>query len=107
MKTPRQNVSEAEAEPGAIDEIVEDLEQQDVLPPDTGSDTVMNDDLELAGEQAGRWDNPVGGQPHQAGRTALEDEINPSEILVQQGVTEAEDELEEMEDSETPPEEGE
>ena|SRR5436190_23440971 len=107
MKTSQQTTGEAEADPDAIEEIVEDLEQQDVLPPDSGSDTVMNDDLDVVGEQAGRWDDPVGGQPHHAGRTALEDEINPSEILVQQGVTEAEDELEEMEASETPPEEGE
>jgi hypothetical protein len=110
MKTPQQQAREAEAGPEAIEEIVEDLGQQDVLPPDTGAGTVMNDELEVTGEQAGRWDDPVGGQPHHAGRKALEDETKSSEILVQRGVAEAADELEEMEEmeaSENPPEEGE
>jgi hypothetical protein len=107
MKTSRQNVHKAGAEPEAIEKVVEDLEQQDVLPPDSGSGTMTNDELEVVGEQAGRWDDPVGGQPHQAGRKPLEDETKASELLVQQGVTEAEEELEEAEDDELPPEENE
>ena len=107
MKTPRPPAREREAEPEVIEQIVEDLGQQDVLPPDSGSDAVTTGDLEKVGEQAGRWDDPIGGQPHQAGRTALEDETKSSEILVQRGVSEAADELEEIEDSETPPEENE
>jgi hypothetical protein len=67
----------------------------------------MNDELEVVGEQAGRWDDPVGGQPHHAVRKPLEDETKSAEILVQRGVAEAENELEEMETSETAPEEGE
>jgi hypothetical protein len=107
MKTPKQQVREAQAEPEAIEEIVEDLGQQDVLPPDTGAGAVMNDELEVTGEQAGRWDDPVGGQPHHAARKALEDETKSSEILVQRGVTEAADELEDMQATENSPEEGE
>jgi hypothetical protein len=107
MKTPRQDAPEAEPEPEAIEKIVEDLGQQDVLPPDSGGSTMMNDELEVVGEQAGRWDDPVGGQPHQAMRKALEDETKSSEILVQRGVTEAENELDEIESSENSPEEGE
>jgi hypothetical protein len=107
MKTPQQNAPEAEPAPEAIEEIVEDLGQQDVLPTGAGGGAVIDDELEVVGEQAGRWDEPVGGQPHHAGRKALEDETKSSEILVQRGVTEAADELEEMESSETAPEEGE
>jgi hypothetical protein len=105
MKTPRQETREPQADPEVIDEIVEDLVQQDVLPPDAGDGTVMNDDLEEVGEQAGRWDEPVGGQPHHAGRTALDDETKSSEILVQRGVSEAADELEDAEGGEMPAEE--
>ena len=105
MKAPRP--APAQPYPEAIvEEIVEDLGQQDVLPTGTGSEVMTSNDAEMvAEEQASRWDDPVGGQGHQAGRTPLEDETNPSEVLVQRGVNEAAEELRELDDAEAPAEE--
>jgi TATA-binding protein-associated factor Taf7 len=92
-------------ETDVVEKIVDDLAQQDVLPPETQSDvpddvaTVMN-----AEDQAGNWEDPAGGKGHQAARTPLEDESEAAEILVERGVSEAEAELEELDEEETPEE---
>lgn len=95
-------------DPEIVDQIVEDLGQQDVLPAGPDTDIMSPHDAEMiAEEQAGRWDEPVGAQGHQAKRMALEDETKSSEMLVQRGVTEAAEELRELDDEEASPEEAE
>jgi hypothetical protein len=93
-------------EPEAIERIVDDLSQQDVLPSNEGDATMSADDeLIDAGEQAGSWNEPAGGVGHQMKRTPLEDETKAAEVLVQRGVNEAADELDELQEDETSPEE--
>jgi hypothetical protein len=99
---------EGKAEPQVIEQIVEDLEQQDVLPALSGEPIVDQDEPQMVGvdEFSGNpesWNNAMGGRPHSAGRTALEDEVPPGELLVQRGITEAVDELSELDAIENPP----
>lgn len=102
MKTPRPQDRVSEV----VDEIVEDLGQQDVLPASEGTAVMSSDEAVLtADELAGTWGDPVGTNGHQAPRTPLEDEANPAEILVQRGAEEAADELQELDDAEAPKEE--
>ena len=92
-------------DPDTVEEIVEDLAQQDVLPMNADPENAASPDEEMTAEEhAGRWDEPVGDQGHQAKRTALEDEAKASEVLVQRGVSEAEEELEELDADESSPE---
>jgi len=89
--------------PTNVEDIVEDLGQQDVLPAETDGEVMSSRDAELvAEEQTSRWDDPVGGQGHQAGRTPLDDETKAAEVLVQRGVNEAVEELRELDATETP-----
>ena len=99
---------EEKAAPQVIEQIVEDLEQQDVLPALNGEPIADQDQPQMVGvdEFSGNpesWNNAMGGRPHSAGRTALEDEVNSSELLVERGITEAVDELSELDAIENPP----
>lgn len=91
-------------EVGIVDEIVEDLTQQDVLPADEADALMSPEEAELtADELVASWGDPVGTSGHQASRVPLEDEANPAEVLVQRGATEAADEIEEMDESDGEP----
>jgi hypothetical protein len=99
---------EGKAEPEVIEQILEDLEQQDVLPTQSGEPIADQDEPQMVGvdqisENPESWNNAMGGRPHSAGRTALEDEIDTSELLVERGITEAVDELSELDAIENPP----
>ena len=94
-----------------IDSIVEDLAQQDVLPIDEGSpdasdplSSLRTDELTSFG-QAGSWDEPIGGEGQRARRIPLEDETKAADLLARRGVTEAADELNEIEEEEVAAEE--
>lgn len=90
----------ADPETQVVDEIVDDLGQQDVLPSEDGDVIMSEEEASLtADELSVAWGDPVGTVGHQAPRVPLEDEANPSEILVQRGATEAADELQELDDS--------
>lgn len=100
MKTLHQPDREDEV----VDEIVEDLGQQDVLPTGGGSATMTSEEAVLiADELSGSWNDPIGTSGHQAPRTPLEDEANPSEVLVERGAAEAADELQELDEADAPP----
>jgi hypothetical protein len=102
MKAPRPPQRETDV----VDEIVEDLSQQDVLPASAQTESMPSRDGDMvAEEQAGNWDEPAGGVGHQAPRTPLEDECKASEALVERGVTEAGEELRELEEEESLPDE--
>ena len=84
-----------------MDSIVEDLNQQDVLPSD--QEPTLDNDLETildTESQASNWGEPVGELGHRAVRSPLEDEVKASEVLVSQGLTEADEELRELEEQE-------
>ena len=94
-----------------IENIVEDLSRQDVMPI---GDEIAEESIDLdpvdAGDpaafrQAERWDEPVGGEGHRAARVPLEDENKAADVLVHRGVTEAADELSELEEDEAAAEE--
>jgi hypothetical protein len=87
--------------PDVIDQVVEDLAQQDVMPAGAGDDAMPDAEADMGFEQAESWNEAVGGQPHQAKRSKLEDETSASELLVQRGVTEAADELGELDAEES------
>jgi hypothetical protein len=99
---------EGKAEPQVIEQIVEDLEQQDVLPTQSGDAIASENEPQMVGvdeisERPESWNNALGGRPHSAGRNALEDEVATSELLVERGITEAADELSELDAIENPP----
>src|SRR4051794_11250360 len=99
---------EGKFEPEVVEGIVEDLEQQDVLPTESGPSIATETEPQVVGvdeisERPESWKSAMGGRPHSAGRTALEDEINPNELLVERGITEAVDELSELDAIENPP----
>lgn len=92
-------------DPDVVEQVVEDLGQQDVMPEGAADDTMPDAEADMGFEQAGSWNDAVGGQPHQAKRSQMEDEASASEMLVQRGVTEAADELDELEAEESMQEE--
>jgi len=84
-----------------VESMVDDLNQQDVLPADEGiSDLSLNDTVDGELDQAGRWDDPVGDTGTRAKRAPLEDEVKASEVLVDQGLNEAEEDLRDLEEDE-------
>ena len=99
---------EGKAEPEVIEQILEDLEQQDVMPTPSGEPIADQGEPQMVGvdeisERPESWNNAMGGRPHSAGRTALEDEVDTSELLVERGIAEAVDELSELDAIENPP----
>jgi hypothetical protein len=98
---------EGKSEPEVIEQIIEDLGQQDVLPTRSGEPIATETEPQVVGEDeinpGESWNSADAGKPHQAGRVALEDEVNPEELLVERGITEAVDELEELDETENPP----
>ncbi len=90
-----------DADSRAVETIVEDLAQQDVLPADVESSIAPDIDTLVDQEsQSGRWDEPVGEFGHRANRTPLEDETKASELLVSKGLREAEEDLRDIEEEE-------
>jgi hypothetical protein len=89
------------------DSVIEDLNQQDVLPPDEG-DVIpdMGEPEESDMPQAGSWDNPAADLGHRASKLPLEDEVKATEGLVNMGVDEADEELRELDEQEEEKEEG-
>src|SRR5882757_7721209 len=95
-----------ESEVDAADAVIEDLNQQDVLPSNEGDvipDTGEPEDEALT--QAGSWDNPASDLGHRASKQPLEDEIKATEDLVNMGVDEADEELRELDEDEIEEEE--
>ena len=84
-----------------VDAIIDDLNQQNVLPLDEGgSDLDLNDTVDGELDQAGSWDEPVGDTGTRAKRAPLEDEVKASELLVDQGLNEAEEDIRDLEEDE-------
>ena len=99
-------VRQPEAHLDDNDSLVEDLAQQDVLP--AGQGVIVPDDRETltgAMTQAGHWDDLVVDLGHRLDRQPMEDEVNPSEDLVQKGVDEADEELRELDEEDNEEEE--
>lgn len=87
------------ADTRSVDTIVDDLNQQDVLPSDSASEIAADLGTLIDPEgQSVRWDEPVGELGHRATRTPLEDETKASEVLVSKGLREAEEELRDIEE---------
>jgi|GEM_PF-4600656 len=88
-----------------IDELVEDLSQQNVLPSHNGAalDDEESDDnnntLQGGLDESGRWDEPVGERGHRAARVPLEDEVAYAEKLVTGGLNEADEELRDLDEN--------
>lgn len=99
-------IADPEAPLATADAIIEDLNQQDVLPPDEG-DVIpdMGEPEESDMPQAGSWDNPAADLGHRASKTPLEDEVKATEGLVNMGVDEADVELRELDEEENEDEE--
>jgi TATA-binding protein-associated factor Taf7 len=95
-----------ERESDVVDKIVEDLVQQDVLPFEGEGELGSEPGAEAnAEDQVGSWTNSEAGKGHRAERTPLEDETKAAEVLVNRGVDEAEEELEELGEGENESEE--
>lgn len=106
MKTKRP--SEDTPVPLPVENVVEDLNQQDVLPSGTGADVIPEMETIVDPEsQLSRWDEPMGEPGHRASRAPLEDEVNAVEELVQKGVSEADEELRDLDEEEEMEEENE
>ena len=87
---------------------MDDLSQQDVLPSGSGSDVIPEMETIVDPESQGsRWDEPMGEPGHRASRAPLEDETSAAELLVNQGVNEAEEELRDLDEEEEMEEENE
>ena len=88
-----------------IDELVEDLSQQNVLPSHNGAalddDESGDDHHNIQGglDETGRWDEPVGERGHRAARAPLEDEVAYAEKLVTGGLNEADEELRDLDEN--------
>lgn len=94
--------------PMPVENVVEDLNQQDVLPSGSGSDVIPEMETIVDPEsQVSRWDEPMGEPGHRASRTPLEDEASAAELLVGHGVDEADEELRDLDEEEVMEEEGE
>jgi hypothetical protein len=97
---------QTDADQELIEEIVDDLALQDSMPADSGAvraeKTLEADEVE--GSVSG-WEDPMGSQGHQMARAALEDEVTGPETMVERGLEEAEEELDEMAEEEADDEE--
>jgi hypothetical protein len=89
----------------SVEDIVEDLTQQDVLPSVTGSMEEPEDAIAGGIDETGRWDEPIGERGHRAQRHALDDETSYAEKLVSDGLDEADEELRELDEDEEEKEE--
>lgn len=87
--------------PLPVESVVEDLSQQDVLPSGDASDVIpgMETIVDLEG-QSGPWDEPMGEPGHRASRMPLEDEASAAELLVDKGISEADEELRDLDEAE-------
>ncbi|TLD72234.1 hypothetical protein FEM03_02435 [Phragmitibacter flavus] len=81
-----------------VDEIVEDLTQQDVLPSVSGSLDEPEEPIVGGIDETGRWDEPIGERGHRAHRNPLDDETNYAELLVNDGLDEADEELRDLDE---------
>ncbi len=80
--------------PLIVERIVEDLGQQDVLPPGDSPEFIESPDAVMdALDHLSRWDEPVGGSGRRAVPVPLENETNTAEALVTRGLDEADEEL--------------
>ncbi len=101
MKTSPPSTRQSNPDAGAVDTIVDDLTQQDVLPADQASEIAAEVESLIDSEsQSSRWDEPVGELGHRASRAPLEDETKASELLVSKGLREAEEDLRDIEEEE-------
>ncbi len=82
-----------------IEELVEDLTQQDVLPSELGTVAAPDDLLSGGLDETGRWDEPIASHGVRADRIPLEDEDNLYVALVTEGVEEADEELRELDEA--------
>lgn len=83
----------------AADAIIEDLNTEDVLPPDESDvipDTEEPEDSNPSREES--WSGLGADLGHRVGKPPLEDEFAATQDLVNAGVEEADDELRELED---------
>lgn len=83
----------------AADAIIDDLNTEDVLPPDESDvipDTEEPEDNDPTREES--WSGLGADLGHRASKPPLEDEFAATQDLVNAGVEEADDELRELED---------
>lgn len=81
------------------DAIIDDLNTEDVLPPDESDvipDTEEHEDSDPTREES--WSGLGADLGHRVGKPPLEDEFAATQDLVNAGVEEADDELRELED---------
>lgn len=99
MNTPKTDTSGPEDPELAADAIIDDLNTEDVLPPDESDvipDTEEPEDSDPTREES--WSGLGADLGHRASKPPLEDEFAATQDLVNAGVEEADDELRELED---------
>ncbi|WP_050028028.1 hypothetical protein [Verrucomicrobium sp. BvORR034] len=99
MNSPKTDASAPEDPEITADAIIDDLNTEDVLPPDESDvipDTEELDDNDPTREES--WSGLGADLGHRVGKPPLEDEFAATQDLVNAGVEEADDELRELED---------
>lgn len=99
MKANTPSPSDSQDPEEAADAIIDDLNQDEPLPPeesDVIADTEPPEPAELTREES--WSGLGADLGHRVNRTPLEDEVAANEELVEAGLDEADDELRELGD---------
>ncbi|WP_009963671.1 hypothetical protein [Verrucomicrobium spinosum] len=87
--------------PDPIERLVEDLAQQDIMPPE--EETILEEYPEVSQNallMGHAWDQAGVENGDRVARIPLEDEVKCSELLVKGGLDEADEELRELEEAE-------
>ena len=82
------------------DAIIEDLNKEDILPPEE-SDVIPDTDVSEEGatsQKVESWSGIGADLGHRAGKTPLEDEFAATQDMVNAGLEEADDELRELDE---------
>lgn len=82
-----------------IEELIDDLAQQDYLPSPNDEIEVPPEPVTGGLDETGRWDEPIGERGHRSPIIAPNDEAVDAEKLVYEGVSEADEELRELDES--------
>lgn len=90
-----------EESPDPVERLVEDLAQQDIMPPE--EETILEEYPEMSQNallMGHSWDQAGVENGDRIARIPLEDEVKCSELLVKGGLDEADEELRELEEAE-------